>query len=57
MSVQSHIGELEARHRKLDEEIDREGRMPARDDLRLTEMKRRRLHLKERIERLKARSH
>lgn len=57
MSLQNHLVELENRHRELDLAIDRESRLPSRDELQLTGMKRRKLRLKDEIERLKSKSH
>jgi len=55
MALESRIRELDVRHRALDTEIDAEARRPATDTVRLTEMKRQRLKIKEEIAALKAR--
>lgn len=52
MSLESHIAELTERHRHLEAEIDQERLSPASDDLKLAELKKRKLYLKEKIERL-----
>ena len=53
MSVQSHLAELERRHQALDKEIETELLHPSTDELRVKELKRRKLHLKDEIERLR----
>jgi hypothetical protein len=53
MSVQSHLAELERRHDLLDREIESERLHPAADELRVQELKRKKLHLKDEIERLR----
>jgi hypothetical protein len=55
MALESRIRELDARHRSLDTEIDEEAKRPAVDPLRLTEMKRQRLRIKEEITALRGR--
>ena len=55
MALESRIRELDTRHRNLDMEIDTEARRPAYDPIRLTEMKRQRLKIKEEIASLKGR--
>ncbi|TCT08016.1 YdcH family protein [Aquabacter spiritensis] len=52
MSVQSHIAELQRRHAALETEINKELAHPATDPLRLAELKRRKLVLKDEIRRL-----
>lgn len=52
MSLEVHIHELHERHRQLEAEIEREMLSPARDGLAVSELKKRKLHLKEEIERL-----
>lgn len=54
MSVQSHLEELQRRHAALQTEINRELAHPASDPLRLAELKRRKLVLKDQITRLRA---
>jgi hypothetical protein len=53
MSVQSHLAELERRHQALDREIETELLHPSTDELRVKELKRKKLHLKDEIERLR----
>jgi hypothetical protein len=53
MSIQADLVELEQLHRALEREIQEELAHPGSDDLKLAELKRRKLQLKDRIERLK----
>ena len=53
MSLQNHLAELERRHEALKKEIAGEAIHPATDDLRLTELKRKKLVIKDEIEKLK----
>jgi hypothetical protein len=53
MSIQADLVELEQLHRALEREIQEELAHPGSDDLKLVELKRRKLQLKDRIERLK----
>ena len=57
MSMQSHLAELEKKHQALDSEINDCLTHPAVDDLRVIELKRRKLHLKDEIERLRHNGH
>jgi hypothetical protein len=52
MSHETHLAALEQRHEALDKEIERELMHPARDELKLSELKRRKLQLKDEIARL-----
>ena len=52
MSMQSHLAELERRHRALEEEISEALAHPSTDDLKLAELKRRKLLVKDEIARL-----
>ncbi|HWX13579.1 MAG TPA: YdcH family protein [Methylocella sp.] len=52
MSRETHLAALEQRHDALDKEIERESVHPARDELKLTELKRRKLQLKDEIAKL-----
>ena len=54
MSMQSHLAELEKRHQALEDEINDCLMHPATDDLTIVELKRRKLQVKEEIERLKS---
>lgn len=53
MSLQSHIAELSRRHQALEKEIQVTKAQASADELRLVELKRRKLHLKDEIERLR----
>ena len=53
MSLQSHLAELERRHLSLQREIEKEELHPAVDDLKLHELKRRKLLLKDEITKLR----
>ncbi len=57
MAVEARIRELGSRHQTLDKAIQDEVRSPAGDDLRLQELKRRKLKLKEEMEALQRRAH
>lgn len=57
MGLESHIQELSDKHHKLDEQIHEELLRPAPDDLMISELKKRKLRLKEEIERLKTEVH
>ncbi len=54
MSLQAHISELEAKHHALKTEIEKEQSHPSADDLHITELKRRKLRIKDEIARLKS---
>lgn len=51
MSLESHLDELVRKHRELDAQIAIEQRRPASDDIDLRALKKRKLRLKEEIER------
>jgi hypothetical protein len=53
MSIQSHLAELEKKHRALEEEISDALAHLSTDDLKIVELKRRKLQVKDEIERLK----
>jgi hypothetical protein len=55
MSLETHLAELERKHRTLDHEIAQELQHPASDEQRLTGLKRRKLQLKDEIARLRQR--
>jgi hypothetical protein len=57
MALEARLRELDSRHRKLDRTIEEELTHPASDDIRIAELKRQKLRLKEEIEGLKARTH
>jgi hypothetical protein len=52
--MESHIAELQRRHAALDREIHDALAHPSVDEVQMTELKRKKLALKEQIERLKA---
>ena len=53
MSMQSHLAELEKRHRALEDEITEALAHPSIDDLKIAELKRRKLQVKDEIARLR----
>jgi hypothetical protein len=53
MSMQSHLAELVKRHQALESEINDCLTHPAVDDLKVVELKRKKLQLKDEIERLR----
>ena len=57
MAIEARIRELDSRHETLDRAIQDEASRPAADELRLRELKRRKLRLKEELELLKGRIH
>ena len=52
MSMSSHLSELRKRHQSLSDIIDEEQKRPASDDLSIKQLKLKKLHLKEEIERI-----
>lgn len=54
MAIDGRIRELDNRHRSLEQAIEYEMGRPSADSLRLTEMKRQKLRLKEQIEGLRS---
>jgi hypothetical protein len=56
MSIESHLTELERRHHSLELEIEAALNHPSIDTLELSELKRRKLLLKDEIARLKGES-
>jgi hypothetical protein len=52
MSLSSHLTELRKKHQHLSEQVEVEQRRPGTDDLRLSELKKQKLRLKEEIQRL-----
>jgi hypothetical protein len=57
MAVEARIRELGFRHESLETAIQEEMRRPASDDMRLKELKRQKLKLKEEMEALRLRLH
>ncbi|MBS0535225.1 MAG: DUF465 domain-containing protein [Proteobacteria bacterium] len=53
MSLQSHLAELEKKHKALEDQIHDCQAHPAVDDLEVVELKRKKLLVKEAIERLR----
>jgi hypothetical protein len=53
MSLQPNLADLEAQHRALEAEISEALSHPSSDDIAIRELKRRKLQIKEQIERLK----
>ena len=53
MAMQTHLAELERRHQALEEEINEALAHPSTDDLKIAELKRRKLQLKDEITRLR----
>jgi hypothetical protein len=53
MTMQAHLAELEKRHRALEDEITDAMNHPSSDDLKIAELKRRKLQVKDQIERLR----
>lgn len=52
MSLTSHLTELRKKHETLSQEVEAKSRQPATDSITLTEMKKRKLAIKQQIERL-----
>jgi hypothetical protein len=53
MTMQAHLAELERRHRALEDEIAEAMSHPSSDGLKIAELKRRKLQVKDEIERLR----
>ena len=53
MSIQTHLVELELRHKALESELAEAQQHLSVDDLKILEIKRRKLHLKDELERLR----
>jgi len=54
MSMQTHLTELELRHKALESELLEAQHHPSIDDLKIVELKRRKLQLKDEIARLRS---
>lgn len=52
MSLTSHLTELRKKHEVLSQQVEQEARNPAADTIALTEMKKRKLAIKQQIEKL-----
>lgn len=57
MAIEARIRELDARHQSLEALIEEEMSHPSSDDLRVRELKRQKLKLKEEMEALRAQMH
>jgi hypothetical protein len=57
MAIDARIRELGARHQSLERAIQDELSRPAADEIRLKDLKRQKLRLKEELESLKAQTH
>jgi hypothetical protein len=53
MAIESHLAELEKRHQALEQEISEALTHPSTDGLKIVELKRRKLHVKDEIARLR----
>ena len=53
MSMQSHLSELERKHQALEDEINEMIAHPAADDLKIAELKRKKLLVKDEITKLR----
>ena len=57
MAIEARIRELGSRHQNLERALHEELSRPAADDLRVRELKRQKLRLKEEMESLRAQAH
>lgn len=57
MSVSTHLDSLRSKHEALESKIRDEQRRPGADSLTVADLKRKKLHLKEEIEKLAAQTH
>jgi len=53
MSIQAHLAELEKRHKALEQQINEAQMHPSFDNLKIAELKRRKLQVKDEIARLR----
>ena len=53
MTIQAHIAELERKHRALDDELAEAMAHPSTDDIKIAELKRRKLLVKDEIQRMR----
>ena len=53
MSIEAHLAELERKHRALETELSDALAHPSVDDITIADLKRRKLHVKDEIARLK----
>lgn len=54
MTIESHLAELKRRHEVLEQQLERAQQQPSTDALALSEIKRKKLHLKDEITRLES---
>ncbi|WP_084794516.1 YdcH family protein [Pseudoponticoccus marisrubri] len=54
MSLSSHLQELKKKHRSLSDAVEEAQRAPGVDDLHIADLKKRKLRIKEEIERIQA---
>jgi hypothetical protein len=54
MALDAHIEELSVKHRSLDKQIQDESAKPSSDDIKIAELKRQKLLLKDRMTRLRS---
>ncbi len=57
MAIEARIRELDARHQSLERLIEEEMSHPSADDIRVRELKRQKLRLKEQMEALRGTAH
>ncbi len=55
MALSAHLEELNNKHTKLDEKIHNEMKHPAPDVVRITKLKKQKLHIKEKLNHLQVR--
>jgi hypothetical protein len=53
MTIQAHLAELERKHRALDDELAEAMTHPSTDDFKIAELKRRKLLVKDEIQRIR----
>ena len=53
MAIELHVAELEKRHQALEQQINEALTHPSADDLQIAELKRKKLQVKDEIERLR----
>ncbi|HEX4042735.1 MAG TPA: DUF465 domain-containing protein [Xanthobacteraceae bacterium] len=53
MAIESHLAELEKRHQTLETELNEALTHPSADDLQIAELKRKKLFVKDEIERIR----
>lgn len=53
MTIQAHLAELERKHRALEDELAEAMTHPSTDDLKVAELKRRKLLVKDEIQRIR----